>query len=329
MDNFNIEIESDTGDLKGFGRNPGQSDGQPGDQSVSQPTGQPEGIEPGLWQNLLDIGLTASEAKVYFSLVNYGSLTAVDACKLSGVPRAKIYEILINLSAYGLCYETSGKKKKYTAVNPKEGLQRKIETERRDLDAKEKLAFATGEKLLPLYKSLETAPSLVTTKIHFLSNADLTAKVYLRLLQEARQEIVFLSKAPYNISVKASQGYVHAALERGVRVKSIFEITECQNKDALSAILENQAKGVEVGVVPSLPSKLIIGDQDRALLILNEFTKEDFDPFKESVTGGFSGMFIEHFSTVALLRVAFDSLWQQAMSLETAINEINRSTSRS
>ena len=285
---------------------------------------QPDSIDPVLWQNLLEIGLTPSEAKVYLSLVSHGSLTAVDACKLSGVPRAKIYEILINLSASGLCYEVSGKKKKYSAVNPKEGLQRKIETARRDLAAREKLAFVAGEKLMPLFKSLESADSLVASTIHFLSNADLTAKVYLKLLQEAEQEILFLSKAPYNISVKASQSYVHAALARNVRVRSIFEVAECQNKEALTAILENQAKGVEVKVLATLPSKLIVGDQNLSLLILNDLVKGEFDPSKGMGPARFSGMLVEHIPTISLFKIAFESLWQQALPLEAIANETKR-----
>jgi sugar-specific transcriptional regulator TrmB len=277
---------------------------------------QPEGIDQVLWQNLLGIGLTPSEAKVYLALIHHGSLTAVDACKLSGVQRAKIYEILTNLSAYGLCYEISGKKKKYSAVNPQEGLQRKMEAARRDLELKEQLAIAAGDKLMPFFKSREDSASLVSSTIHFLSNANLTAKVYLKLLQEAQQEILYLSKAPYNISVEASQAYVHAALKKGVRVRALFELAECQNKEALAVILENQAKGVEVKVLPTLPSKLIMGDQNLALLILNDLPKDKFDPSKGPAQTQFSGMLVEHVSTVCLLRIAFESLWQQAVPLK-------------
>ncbi len=280
---------------------------------------QPDGIDSVLWQNLLDIGLTGSEARVYLVLVSHGTLTAVDTCKLSGVPRAKIYEILINLSASGLCYEISGKRKKYSAVNPKEGLERRMEKARRDLEAKEQISSAAGEKLLPIFKSLETASSLVASTIHFLSNADLTAKIYLRVLQEAQQEILFLSKAPYNISVKASQKFVYEALARGVRVRSLFEYSECQNPEALAEILQNRARGVEVRVLDTLPSKLIVGDHNLALLIMNDNSspREEFEPPRGTAQDLFSGMLIEYPSTVSLLRLAFESLWQQALPLET------------
>ncbi len=282
---------------------------------------QPEGIDPTLWQNLLDLGLTPSEAKVYLALISHGSLTAVDACKLSGVPRAKIYEIFNNLSSHGLCYEISGKKKKYSAVNPTEGLQRKIETGRRDLELKEKLAIATGEKLMPFFKSLESVASLVSSTIHYLSNADLTTKVYLRILHEAQEEILFLSKAPYNVSVKGSQSHVQTALARGVRIKSVGETSECHNKDTLTPLLENLAKGAELRVLPNLPCKLIMVDQKQALLILYESGKEEMDSTKGGTPSLFSGILVEHIAIVNLLKVAFDSLWQLAIPLEIYIEQ--------
>ncbi|MBN9389157.1 MAG: TrmB family transcriptional regulator [Chloroflexi bacterium] len=278
---------------------------------------QPEGIEPALWQNLLDLGLTPSEAKVYLALISHGSLTAVDACKISGVPRAKIYEVFNNLSSNGLCFEVSGKKKRYSAVNPVEGLQQKLETARRDLEQKERLASSTGEQLLAIFKTLENASSLISSTVYYLSNADLTAKVYLRILGEAQEEILFLSKAPYNVSIKNSQNHVQTALARGVRIKSIGESAECQNKDALTSLRENQAKGADLRVLSTLPCKLIMVDQKYALLTLYETEKEDFDASKASTTSLFSGILVEHIAIVNLLKVAFDSLWQQAVPLET------------
>lgn len=301
MDKFNIEDEKTDFDL-----------------SLTK-VNRPVEIDPGLLQNFLDLGLTPSEAKVYLLLVNHGSLTAVDACKLSGVPRAKIYEIFNNLSANGLCYEVSGKKKKYSAVNPSEGLHQMMETARRNLELKEKLAIATSEKLMPLFKSLESAASLVSSTIHYLSNADLTAKVYLRILQEAEEEILFLSKAPYNVSVRGSQSFVHAALARGVKIKSIGETAEIHNKEALPPLLENLAKGTELRVLASLPCKLIMVDQKLALLTIYESGKEELDSAKGGTPSLFNGILVEHIAIVNLLKVAFDSLWQQAIPLKTYI----------
>jgi sugar-specific transcriptional regulator TrmB len=272
-----------------------------------------------LLQNLVSLGLTVNEAKVYLALVRRGSLTAVDAVKLSGVPRAKIYELLENLSAYGLCYETPGKKKNYTVVNPKEGLQRRIATARKELEMQERLTLLVRDQLMPLYNSVDQSSNLVSSLIHFLSNARLTASVYLKLLNEAEQEILFLSKTPYNVSIRASQPAIHAAVARGVKVRVLSELSECYDPEAMQLMLENQAKGVQLAVVPELPVKLIVGDQKAALLILTDTSQETLSMQVQgshsNIPPIFSGMLIEHEPTIALLRVAFESFWQRATPL--------------
>jgi hypothetical protein len=60
-------------------------------------------------------------------------------------------------------------------------------------------------------------------------------------------------------------------------------------------------------------------DQKYALLTLYETEKEDFDAAKASATSLFSGILVEHIAIVNLLKVAFDSLWQQAVPLETHV----------
>ncbi len=280
-----------------------------------------------LLQNLVSIGLTLSEAKVYLALVRRGSLTAVDAVKLSGVPRAKIYELLESLSVYGLCYETPGKKKNYTVVNPKEGLQRRIASARKELEMQERLTLLAGDQLMPLYNSVDQSVSLVSSPIHFLSNARLTASVYLKLLNEAEQEILFLSKIPYNVSIRASQPALHAAVARGVRVRVLCELSECHDPEALELMLENEKRGVQLAVVAELPVKLIMRDQQAALLILTDTSQETLSTqvqgSQSNVPPVFSGMLVEHEPTISLLRVSFESFWQQARPLREVAAQLS------
>jgi len=279
-----------------------------------------------LIQTLVNIGLTVSEAKVYFALVRRGSLTAVDAVKLSGVPRAKIYELLNSLSSYGLCYETPSKKKNYTVVNPKEGLHRRIVSARKELEMQERLTLLARDQLMPLYNSVDQSSSLVSSPIHFLSNARLTASVYLKLLNEAEQEILFLSKVPYNVAPKASQPALHAAIARGVAVRALCEFSECYDPEALEVMLDNESHGIQLAAVAELPVKLIMRDQKQALLIMTDTSQETFSMqvqgSQSNIPPIFSGMLIEHGPTVALLRVSFESYWQQATPLKEVATQL-------
>ncbi len=286
-----------------------------------------EEINSELIPNLIGLGLTHSEARVYMALVRRGTLTAVDACKLSRVPRAKIYEVLENLSSNGLCYQTPGKKKNYTVVNPKEGLQRRMSSSRKELERREDLTLLISDQLMPFYNSIEQSSSLVSSSIHFLSNASLTASVYLKILNEAENEILNMSKLPYNVSIRASQPSVHRALQRGVTVRVLVEMADCRDRDALALLIENQARGTHFAVLPALPVKLIVGDNKVALLILSDTDHETNGKHPSNshaeIKPVFNGMLIEHVPTINLLRVAFESLWQQGLSLNEVAAQLS------
>ncbi|WKB35217.1 helix-turn-helix domain-containing protein [Terrilactibacillus sp. S3-3] len=70
-----------------------------------------------LIETLQSLGLTQYEAKTFASLVAAGTATAYRASKLSGVPRARIYEILESLENKGLVMtEEAGGSKNYTSL---------------------------------------------------------------------------------------------------------------------------------------------------------------------------------------------------------------------
>ncbi len=108
-----------------------------------------------------------SAAKVYLALVGRGGLTAVNAVKSSGVLKVEIYELLQSLSSQGLCYETPGKKKKYTMVNPIKGLHRRIISTCKELEMQEWLTLVARDQFMPQYNSVDQSYSLVSSPIHF------------------------------------------------------------------------------------------------------------------------------------------------------------------
>ena len=56
-------------------------------------------------RNLLYIGLTEREAKVYLTLLTRRMLTALDLQEKANIPRTKIYEVLQKMINRGICIE--------------------------------------------------------------------------------------------------------------------------------------------------------------------------------------------------------------------------------
>ncbi len=86
------------------------------------------------------LGLNQYEEKVYLSLLEIGEATAVEVSKHSGVPYARIYDILDSLAEKALIAITMKKPKKYVAVETKLTFDKLIEEKIKEIkEAQEKV----------------------------------------------------------------------------------------------------------------------------------------------------------------------------------------------
>lgn len=65
-----------------------------------------------LIRKLLDLGLTEREAKLYLTLLEKKTFTALELQQIAKIPRTKIYEVLQKMMDRGICTQRSlGKEK--------------------------------------------------------------------------------------------------------------------------------------------------------------------------------------------------------------------------
>ena len=84
--------------------------------------------------DLRDLGLSKYEARAYRSLLRVGPTTAKELSEASGVPMGRIYDVLNALEGHSLVRsQTTGRPKKYAAVEPDTALNRLLEAKREEL----------------------------------------------------------------------------------------------------------------------------------------------------------------------------------------------------
>lgn len=83
-------------------------------------------MEVSLFEKLQKFGLNQYEAKAYAALLKTGTANAYSICKESGIPRARIYDVLESITNRGLAMveESSENVKSYTPVPSKVFLER-------------------------------------------------------------------------------------------------------------------------------------------------------------------------------------------------------------
>jgi HTH-type transcriptional regulator, sugar sensing transcriptional regulator len=107
-------------------------------------------MERRIVEQLARFGLTEKEAEAYLALLSFGTATARDVSRESGLNRSTSYVLLEALAKKGLASISQNDKNRFYTASPPERLIQSLESEARQ--AKEKLGDARN--LLPELKSI-------------------------------------------------------------------------------------------------------------------------------------------------------------------------------
>ncbi len=251
--------------------------------------------------DLIKIGLTESEAKVYFYLLKKKNFTATEISKLAHVSRPKVYEVLAKLVQRGLCTETFGRVRKYIAVNPKVGFDNLF----KEFEEKKKIVSNLSETLLQLYHS-EKENTDPLDYIQVLREKSRIAEKYNSLQKKAEDQILCFTKAPYVVPVgKNIEGL--NALKRGVTTKTIYEVKEPLREKIMTGIKSFIEAGEKAKFYQDLPIKMAVFDNKVVFLALVD---------KIQSQQGFTTMIVQHPDIAKAFIKMFKDYWQKAMTLE-------------
>ncbi|MCK4358889.1 MAG: TrmB family transcriptional regulator [Candidatus Cloacimonetes bacterium] len=258
-------------------------------------------------ENLIKIGLTESEAKIYLNLLKKKSFTASEVSRLSGISRSKTYEVLHQLVRKGLCIEILGGVKKYASANPKtafNGLQQKLQQE---TENKKILMSNLSDTLSPLYLS-EKENIDPMDYIQVLREKSRIVEKVESLERIVKEEVLSFSKAPYAMNIsKTMNEEEFRGLERGVKYKGIYEVAEARKLDFIKRMEMYMESGEELRVAYELPMKMMIFDGKTVI-----FALRDRITSMKSLTS----MVIEHPDITKAFKITFYSVWEKAMTLE-------------
>ena len=277
-------------------------------------------MQESLIEDLQELGLNVYEAKVYLAIIERSSLDTAEIAQISGVPRARTYDILDNLVRRGLASLRPGKQKRYSAIDIDTFRQRLIaDTRETSLQKEQKIERIASElktKIAKIYTP-ENQISDPLQYIEIIKNPLQIHKRFQQLTAESKKEILILTKPPYagNQAQVVEQFKQQAKLiKRGVKVKSIYEIP--QEPSARNWWIQIVSKAVKSGedarAAAELPMKLAIFDE---LIVL--YTLEDPILHQSSVTT----MIIEHRALAKSLKMLFNNIWSTALDYQAIQTE--------
>jgi HTH-type transcriptional regulator, sugar sensing transcriptional regulator len=262
---------------------------------------------------LMNIGFTEYEAKVYDVLVNGGLMSANDITRHSSVKRGRVYDVLNSLMDKGLCELILGTVKKYRVIEPQKAFSGILE------EQKEK-----ERKLLKIISTLQLSSNStksIKNELDFVSvytSASATNRKTIEMITNTKEILRALCKPPYLYIRKAEELEEKSkpqlkSVKHGSEFHCIYEIEKNNMDSFIKMCTFFHEHGEKVRVMEKLPLKLTILDSNSSMFTL----------FHKSLThNNITSMYIENSDIVVALIDLFEYYWKQAIPFEDFIKQI-------
>jgi sugar-specific transcriptional regulator TrmB len=263
---------------------------------------------------LINIGFTEYDARVYNALLHQKLLSAKEISKFGGIPRGRVYDVLEHLIQGGFCVTVPGAVKKFKAVNPEIAINSLIEQRRK----KENEMRETGKFLREMYDNQEDNASPLDYIQVYTTKSSQLEKAF-ELANNTKHIFRSFNKSPYATSKLLDKPtkvttYVAEQVERGVIVRAIWEIEEENLENFVILINSFMQQGEEVRISEKLPLKLIITDEHTVF-----FTMYNRGPQRNDLTS----MLVEHTDLTKALIELFEVHWEKSMTFDEFVAERN------
>jgi len=208
------------------------------------------------------VGVTGTAARVYVELVETNQLSVAEAAERCGISVRRATTELRHIAALGLAFQVTGRPVRYRAVAPDlaiSGLVAQREKELQDVRA-------TMHRLAEVFQETSRGrhPDAQVEVVHGTPNI---ARVADRVYEQTQHQLRGFDRPPYSREPGTGYRMERSRLAAGVAYRVIYD------GDALAIpgrmyddILPSSAAGEQARTRPHLPIKLIISDDQLALI---------------------------------------------------------------
>ncbi|WBO64982.1 TrmB family transcriptional regulator [Streptomyces camelliae] len=255
--------------------------------------------------DLMSLGLARYEARVYLALIRRGSYTAAEAAREADVPRQRVYDVLDALVRRQLATAHPGRVTTYSAVTPELALARLMAVQRESVDRLERVSQTLAGALQPLWTQGQDHTDPLDY-IEILRDPKRIAERFADIQRQARHELLTFCKPPFVAPAENTEGIavVRRLHRAGGTVRAIYLDDALDDPGQLEHVRRFAAAGEEARFAPELPLKLVIAD---ASLVLCDM------PDPVAGAGSTTTLFIEHPALASCLRLAFHTVWTEAV----------------
>lgn len=240
------------------------------------------------------VGISAFDERVYRGVLACPGITVQELVRRSGESAGRIQSSLSRLRAKGLVSRLWGRSPRWTATNPGAAIRSLVRGMQGELDR----LTDTADELEAAFRTVGQGTD-EGGQLEVLAGPEEQARWYVRLQQEAKEEVLTFDRPPYVLDYH--NPLQTGLLRSGVRYRTIYVPEAFDHTGALDEVGSLIKAGEEARVLPELPFKMAIVDRWRAVMPLQ------MDP---PLT---RGVLITGSTMVMALVELFERMWREAL----------------
>lgn len=240
------------------------------------------------------VGISAFDERVYRGVLTSPGITVQELVRRSGESAGRIQSSLSRLRAKGLVSRLWGRSPRWTATNPGAAIRSLVRGMQGELDR----LTDTADELEATFRTVGQGAE-EGGQLEVLAGPEEQARWYVRLQQEAKEEVLTFDRPPYVLDYH--NPLQTGLLRSGVRYRTIYVPEAFDHAGALDEVGSLIKAGEEARVLPELPFKMAIVDRWRAVMPLQ------MDP---PLT---RGVLITGSTMVMALVELFERMWREAL----------------
>lgn len=212
--------------------------------------------------DLAAIGLSPLGERVYRTLLASSTISPAELAEELQVDVAEVDTQLATLRAAGLASRLSGRRRRYTAVEPDAAIEALV----RDRAAELEKVRSTSMALSATFHAVQRS-AVGSGAIEVLSGPSELGRWFVRLQHQVREEMLAFDRPPYALA--ATNPVEPVSLRQGVSWRVVYAPESLEIDGALEEITELADHGEQARVHPGLPVKMAIADRRIAVLPLS------------------------------------------------------------
>lgn len=208
------------------------------------------------------VGISAFDERIYHGVLASPGITVQELVMRSGESSSRIQSSLRRLRAKGMVSRLWGRSPRWTATNPGTAIRSLVRGLQSELDR----LTDTADTLEAAFRTVGQDPA-EGGQFEVLAGPEETARWYVRLQQEAKQEVLTFDRPPYVLDYRNTlEG---ERLRAGVRYRAVYAREAFLHAGALDELDEQLRAGEDARILPELPFKMVLVDRRAAIMPLH------------------------------------------------------------